>query len=120
MATRDLLEYMYERVIERLIERVPGATEESERAWLDQMFEDWTRAQQPPGAENTDENLDEAEVEYCTPEGKPLHKLSVEFGGAAEERDEDVVNVPNYSPPPLRKSHSTDLVQLWMRAAYEP
>lgn len=120
MATQDLLEYVHERVIERLVEQVTGATEESERAWFDEMLEDWIRAQQPPGAENVDEDLDEAEVEYRTPEGKPPHRLSVEFGGAAKERNEDIANVPDYNPPPLNKSHSTDLVRLWMRAAYEP
>jgi hypothetical protein len=44
MATRGLLEYVCDRVIERLVERVPGATEESERAWFDWMIEDWIRA----------------------------------------------------------------------------
>ena len=120
MATQDLLEYVYERVIERLVERVPGATEESERAWFDEMLEDWIRAQQPGGAESLDEERDEAEIEHRTPEGKPLHKLPAGFGGAAQERGEDVTNVPDYDPPPLKESHSADLVRLWMRAAYEP
>jgi hypothetical protein len=68
MATQDLLEYVYERVIQRLVERVPGATEESERAWFDQMLEDWVRAQQPADIESADEEFDEAEIEYRTPE----------------------------------------------------
>jgi hypothetical protein len=39
MATQDLLEY--------LCDQVPGTTEEVERAWFDQVIEDWIRAQQP-------------------------------------------------------------------------
>ena len=118
--TRDLLEYVYERVVKRLVDLVPGATEESEGEWFDQMIEDWIRAQQPAGAESVGEEVGEAEVEYRTQEGEPLAVLNVEFGGAAEERAEDAANVPDYDPPPLRERHSADLVQLWMRAAYEP
>lgn len=120
MATQDLLEYVYERVIQRLVERVPGATEESERAWFDQVLEDWVRAQQPADIERADEEFDEAEIEYRTPEGEPFRRLSVEFEGAAEERVEDAANVPDYDPPPLKGDRSADIVQLWMRAAYEP
>jgi len=120
MATQDLLEYVYDRVIERLVECVPGATEEGESAWFDQMIEDWIRAQQPGGVDDVDEDLCEAGIEYRTPEGKPLRKLNVEFRGAAQERDEDVANVPDYSPPPIRDSRDTGLVQLWMQAAYQP
>lgn len=120
MATQDLLEYVCERVIERLIERVPSATEESERAWFDEMLEDWIRAQQPAAVESVGEEFDEAELEYRTPERRPFHRLTVEFEGAAEERVEDAANVPDYDPPPLRESYSADLVRLWMRAAYEP
>lgn len=120
MVTQDWLEYVCERVIERLIERVPGATEESERAWFDQTIEDWIRVQQPADVESTGEEFDEAELEYRTPEGKPLHRLTVEFEGAVEEQVEDAANVPDYNPPPLKENRSADIVQLWMRAAYEP
>jgi hypothetical protein len=119
MPAQDLLEYVYERVVERMVERVPGATEESERAWFDHMIEDWIQIQQPPDWGSTDEDLDEEEIEYRTPEGKPLHRMTVEFEGAEPERVEDAANVPDYSPPPL-KNRSADVVQLWMQAAYEP
>jgi hypothetical protein len=118
-STQDLFEYVSQRVIERLVERVPGATEESERAWFDEMLQDWIRAQQP-GVEGVDEDLDEAEVAYRTPEEELLHKLTITFGGAAEERVEDAANVPEYDPPPLKERYSADLVQLWMSTAYEP
>jgi hypothetical protein len=116
----DLLEYVCERVIERLVERVPGASEEGERAWFDQVIEDWIRMHSPVGTEDVGEDLDEAEIEYRSPEGKPLHRLTVEFAGVEEERVEDVANVPDYAPPPLSGGRGADIVQLWMRAAYEP
>jgi hypothetical protein len=111
---------MRERVIERLVERVPGATDESERAWLDEMLKDWIRAQQPAGVERAEQDRSETEAEYRTPDGEPLHKITVEFGGADEERSEDAANVPDYDPLPLKDRYSADLMQLWMRAAYEP
>ena len=119
-AHQDLLEYVHERVVERLVARVPGATEESEQAWFDQMIEDWICAQQPVAPEDADEEFDEAELEYRTSEGKPLHRLTVEFEGVEEERVENVTNVPDYDPPPLKEGHGGDIVQLWMRSAYEP
>lgn len=120
MATQDILEYVCERVIQRLVERVPSATEEGERAWFDGMIEDWIRTQQPAGLESAGAGFDATEPEYRTPEGKPLHRLTVEFEGAVEERDEDAANVPDYDPPPLQESYSADLVRLWMHTAYEP
>ncbi len=120
MANQNLFEYMCERVIERLVERSPGATDESERAWLDETLKDWIRAQQPAGVERAEQDRDETEVEYRTPDGEPLHKITVEFGGAAEERSEDAANVPDYDPLPLKDSYSANLLRLWMRAAYEP
>ena len=36
-AYEDLITYVRERAIERLVERVPGATRESERAWFDDL-----------------------------------------------------------------------------------
>ena len=39
-STQDLFEYVSQRVIGRLVERVPGATEESERAWFDEMIQE--------------------------------------------------------------------------------
>lgn len=120
MVTQDWLEYVCERVIERLVERVPGTTEENERAWFDQMLKDWIRAQQPADVESAGEEFDEAKSEYRTPVGKPLHKLTIEFEGVEGERVENAANVPDYNPPPLKESHSADVVQLWMRTAYEP
>jgi len=117
-STQDFFEYVSQQVIERLVERVPGATEESERAWFDDILQTWLRAQQP-GVEGVDEDIDAAEVTYRTSEGKALHKLTIEFNGAAQERTEDTANVPKYDPPPMKKSHSAELVQLWMSTAYE-
>jgi hypothetical protein len=120
MAGQDLFEYVCDRMIERLVERVPGATEESERAWFDQTLEDWIGMHQAPGAESAADDVGEAEIEVRTPEGEPLHRMTVEFEGAQQERTEDAANVPDYDPPPLRDCHSADIVQLWMRAAYDP
>lgn len=120
MATPDLLEYIHERVIARLVDQVPGTTEEAERAWFDQVIEDWIRAQQPAGEWSACEDLDEAEIEYRAPEGESLHRLTVEFEGAELERIEEAANVPDYDPPPLGKNRDADIVQLWMRMAYDP
>lgn len=114
MATQDLLQYIRERVIERLVERVPDTTEEEERAWFDATFEAWVRAHRPADAEDT------AASEYRTPEGESLHRMEIQFEGVAEERIEEAANVPEYDPPPLRKTRSADVVRLWMEAAYEP
>jgi len=103
-----------------LVEQVPGATEEAERAWFDQMLEDWIRTQMSPGAEGAGDGLEDAEVEHHTPEGNPLHQMTIEFEGAEKKRVEDVAGVPDYDPPPLRSSGDPDVVQLWMHAAYEP
>jgi hypothetical protein len=32
---------------------------------------------------------------------------------------EDAANVPDYTPPPLKKHYSGDLVRLWIETAYE-
>ena len=117
MAGQDLFEYVCDRVIGRLVERVPGTTDEAERAWFDQMLEDWIRAQHPSSA---DDCLDEAEVEFDAPEEEPRHRMTIEFEGADRERREDAANVPSYDPPPLRGDRDADVVQLWMRAAYDP
>jgi len=120
MSSQDLFEYVCERVIGRLVEQVPGATEEAERAWFDQMLEDWIRTQMSPDAAGAGDGVEGAEVEYRTPEGKPLHRMTIEFEEAEQEGVEDAANVPDYDPPPLRRSRDPDVVQLWMRAAYEP
>ena len=120
MATQDLLEYIHERVVARLVDQVPGTTEEAERAWFDQVIEDWIRAQQPAGEWSACEDLDEAEIEYRTPEGETLHRMTVEFEGAESEGNEEAANVPDYDPPPLGKNRDADIVQLWMRTAYAP
>jgi hypothetical protein len=36
-AYEDLVTHVCEQAIERLVERVPGATRESERAWFDDL-----------------------------------------------------------------------------------
>ena len=119
-AYEDLITYVCERAIERLVERIPGATRESERAWFDEMITEWVRAQQPTDTEGVSNVSEELEFEYRTPGGEPLHRLTVAFEGAAEDHDEDAANVPEYDPPPLKIQRSGDMVQLWMRAAYEP
>jgi hypothetical protein len=119
-AYEDLITYVCEQAIERLVERVPGATRESERAWFDLMITEWVRAQQPADIEGVSNVSEELEFEYRTPEGDPLHRLTVAFEGAVEDHVEDAANVPEYDPPPLKTQRSGDMVQLWMRAAYEP
>jgi hypothetical protein len=116
----DLITHVCEQAIERLVERVPGATEESERAWFDEMITEWIRAQQPANVADVGEASEGLEFEYRTPEGEPLHRLTVAFEGAVEDHVEDAANVPEYDPPPLKTQRSGDMVQLWMRAAYEP
>ena len=64
MAGQDLFEYVCDRVIGRLVERVPGTTDEAERAWFDQMLEDWIRAQHPSSA---DDCLDDAQRDLARP-----------------------------------------------------
>ena len=120
MAGQDLFEYVCDRVIERLAERVPGTTEQAERAWFDQMLEDWIHAQQPSRVGSAAEDLDEAGIECGASEGESPRRMTIEFEGAEQERPEDTATVPSYDPPPLRDSRDADVVQLWMRTAYDP
>jgi hypothetical protein len=125
MSTENLLEYVYEQVIERLVERVPGTSEESERVWFNQMVEDWICSQQSPDVEGLSEDLCDddphtVEFECRTSEGEPMHQMTIGFEGVEPERLEDAANVPTYDPPPIRRQQEPDMVQLWMRAAYEP
>lgn len=113
MVTQDWLEYVCERVIERLVERVPGTTEENERAWFDQMLKDWIRAQQPADVESAGEEFDEAKSEYRTPVGKPLRKLTIEFARPVTAGAPSGAGAPGLATPqsaPGTRAH-------WRRAA---
>lgn len=106
----DLLAYLRERVVERLVDESPEITEEQAQAWFDALFEQWFQAQGPAEAD------DVAGDEDATPVAESRSHIEIRFAEGTEPPGE----VPVYDPPPLAGIHRTDIVQFWMRMAYQP
>jgi hypothetical protein len=115
MTTPDLLDYLRERLVERLTEETSQLTAAEAELWFDTVIESWVHAH-PSSAE---EEAPAGERPPRSAEG--LSKLEVRFETDAGTEPAGVgAEIPTYDPPPAKRALQVSPIQFWMRIAHIP